>query len=208
MASRKRKKAELERDLALVATCDAAGLTQAQTLEAVNADRAQRGLVEISRSQVSYDTAKARRMFGVLADEEVREATGRRLAQIEWLIREASQGYLRSLGDAVKSTTKTTARVGADGKPSTRDVRRGEERITQAGDPKFLLAMLKAIELAADLQQLRERTAQVEEKHPQYDRTRPEDPHAAQALLDQMTGTRHGKDGKVLLYRGKRRKRA
>ena len=114
MAARKRRKAEMLRDLALVASCDAAGLTQAQTLEAVNADRAERGLVAISRSQISYDLAKARAQFGALTDEEVREATGRRLAQIEFVIRAANQGFLRSFEDGVRTTKKTTSRRGKD----------------------------------------------------------------------------------------------
>ena len=209
MAARKRRKAEMLRDLALVASCDAAGLTQAQTLEAVNADRAERGLVAISRSQVSYDLAKARAQFGALTDEEVREATGRRLAQIEFVIRAANQGFLRSFEDGVRTTKKTTSRRGKDSSEGLieRDTDI-EERASRNGDPKYLLVALKAIELAADLQQLRERTAEVEDDNPQFDRTKPADPRSAEALLAKLTGSRHGKDGKVLLYRGKRKKRA
>ena len=88
MARRKRSDGERAHDVQLVGQLDSMGCSQEEIRAALNEDRAKRDLRPLSKSQVQYDVKKAREGQAQRAEQEIRLARGRRMAQLDLIFRE------------------------------------------------------------------------------------------------------------------------
>jgi hypothetical protein len=205
MPKRKRSQGERAHDFQLVGQLDSMGCSQEEIRNALNDDRAKRGLRPLSKSQVQYDVKKAREDQAQRAEQEIRLARGRRMAQLNLIFREAFKAWMASKR-MTKNVTEVSSPRSRSGKVIESQKVKKEVQDIPGGDSRLLLVMLKTTELQSHLGGLQHpEIEQPLEEHPQFVKEL-DSLEEAHALLDRVTGSRHGRSGKLLLWRGKDRK--
>jgi len=205
MSKRKRSEGERVHDLQMVGRLDAMGCSQEEIRAALNEDRSTRRLKPLSKSQVQYDVKKAREEQAQRAEQELRLARGRRMAQLDLIFKEAFKAWMGSKR-VMKNTTEVSSPRLHSGKVIESQKVKKEVQEIPGGDSRLLLVMLKTTELQSHLGGLQHPEIEKPlEEHPQFLKEL-DSLEEAHALLDRVTGSRHGRSGKLLLWRGRDRK--
>ena len=127
------------------------------------------------------------------------------MAQLDLIFRESFKAWMASKR-MTKNVTEVSSPRGRCGKVIESQKVRKEVQDIPGGDSRLLLVMLKVTELQSHLGGLQHpEIEQPLEEHPQFVKEL-ESLEQAHALLDRVTGSRHGRSGKLLLWRGRDRK--
>ena len=205
MAKRKRNEKEREKDLQVLGRLEAMGCTVTEMHKALNEDRAAKGLPELSKTQVQYDLKDVREKNAEIAEEQIRLARGRRMAQLDLLYQEAFRAWHRSR-QMTKSVTEVSSPRKSNGKIVESQKVKKEVRDIPGGDSRLILAMVKIIELQTQLGGLQNLEAEKAfEEHPPLlpELNSLEDAHR---IMERVMGSRHRRSGRLLLWRGRDRK--
>ena len=205
MAKRKRNEKEREKDLQVLGRLEAMGCTVTEMHKALNEDRATKGLPELSKTQVQYDLKDVREKNAEIAEEQIRLARGRRMAQLDLLYQEAFRAWHRSR-QITKSVTEVSSPRKSNGQIVESQKVKKEVRDIPGGDSRLILAMVKIIELQTQLGGLQNLEAEkAYEEHPPLlpELNSLEDAHR---IMERVMGSRHRRSGRLLLWRGRDRK--
>ena len=205
MAKRKRNAKEREKDLQVLGRLEAMGCTVAEMHKALNEDRAAKGLPELSKTQMQYDLKDVREKNAEVAEEQIRLARGRRMAQLDLLYQEAFRAWHRSR-QMTKSVTEVSSPRKSNGQIVESQKVKKEVRDIPGGDSRLILAMVKIIELQTQLGGLQNLEAEkAYEEHPPLlpELNSLEDAHR---IMERVMGSRHRRSGRLLLWRGRDRK--